>query len=84
MGGRDWESGDQGLLQVSHGSEGRAWGCPQGFLQQKFLWVLSVGAQKSLGPAAAASAVPALLLLATATGFSQGVPFPTLSHEPQT
>lgn len=42
------------------------------------------GAQKSLGPAAAASAVPAPPSSGNSAGFSQGVPFPSLSHEPQT
>lgn len=41
-------------------------------------------ARESLGPAAAASVVPAPPSSRNSTGFPQGVPLPTLSSEPQT
>lgn len=76
--GPDWESGDQQLLQVSHVSEGWAWGCSHGFLQQKFLWV----PQPWPGPGRAWDQLQQLLLSlllllpATALGFPKEYPSP--------
>ena len=76
--GPDWESGDQRLLQVSHVSEGWAWGCSHGFLQQKFLWV----PQPWPGPGRAWDQLQQLLLSlllllpATALGFPKEYPSP--------
>lgn len=74
----DWESGDRGLLQASHGSEGQAWGCSHGFLQQKFLWVPQPGP----GPGRAWDRLQQLLLYlllllaGTALGFPKEYPSP--------